>query len=76
MLPMCRQVDTLVKWKLAALDVDGLRNFCHPDRGDGYTEWYRGLSWAELRPHVAFVIQTVRAMWPGGHEPRLGLAHS
>ena len=66
------QVDTLVKWKLAG--IESLTNFRHPDRGDGYTEWYRGLPWSELRPHIAFVIGTVRAMWPGGVEPQLGLA--
>ena len=64
------KVDTLVTWRLAA--VEGLTNFCHEDGGDGYTEWYRGVTGTALREHVLVVIRIVRAMW-GGPEPELGL---
>lgn len=65
------QVDKLIKWRLET--VKGVFNFHHPDGGDGYTEWYRGVDcWETLHKHILAVIRLVRGMW-NGQNPRLGL---
>ena len=67
----CIQVDLLIKWRLAT--VEGIVNFYHPDGGDGYTEWYRGVDcWKSLHECILAVIRLVRGMW-NGENPRLGL---
>ena len=64
-------MDTLVTWRLDA--AEGLERFKNPDGGDGFTEWYRGLQWLELREHIMAVIRLVRGLWSGS-EPTLGLS--
>ena len=38
-------------------------NYCHPGKGDGYTEWFRHITLDDLKDHIRDVIQVVTALY-------------
>lgn len=38
--------------------------FHHPDKGDGYTEWFRNILIKALKDHIKDVIRTVEGLYP------------
>lgn len=39
-------------------------NYHHPDKGDGYTEWFRSILIDDLKDHIRDVIRIVTALYP------------
>ena len=39
-------------------------NYSHPDKGDGYTEWFRSILVGDLKDHIRDVIRVVTALYP------------
>lgn len=39
-------------------------NFCQDTKGDGYTEWFRDISFDDLRDHVRDVARLVKTLYP------------
>ena len=38
-------------------------NYCHPDKGDGYTEWFKNILADDLKFHIRDVVRVVTAMY-------------
>ena len=38
-------------------------NYCHPDQGDGYTEWFRNILVDDLKTHIRDVIRVITVLY-------------
>ena len=50
-------VDEVLKFRLKQW------NYCHPDKGDGYTEWFRSILIDDLKTHIRDVIKVIAALY-------------
>ena len=41
----------------------GQWNFSQPEKGDGYTEWFKGIPLGQLKEHIRDVIRIVKALY-------------
>ncbi|DBA85090.1 hypothetical protein WJX79_000334 [Trebouxia sp. C0005] len=57
-VPHRKLVDEVLKLRLKCW------NFHHPDKGDGYTEWFRNIKISVLKDHIHDVINVVTALYP------------